>query len=84
MSETNVKPIRLGVTKWTYHKELSFASKYFTFSKILLQFKNLLHRVNLMVHNHTFRKQWSFICGCYSSMSILKAELQYQENGVLV
>ena len=28
-------------TKWTYHKERSFASNYF-FWKILLQFKNLI------------------------------------------
>ena len=28
-------------TKWTYHKERSFASNYFIFLKILSQFKNL-------------------------------------------
>ena len=28
--------------KWTYHKEQDFASNYFTFLKILFQFKNLL------------------------------------------
>ena len=42
VSEANVKTNRMVTTKWTYHKERSFASNYFTFSKILFQFKNLL------------------------------------------
>ena len=37
----------MGSTKWTYHKELSFASNYFIFLKILFQFKNLLYRDDL-------------------------------------
>ena len=41
LSETNVKAKRMGSRKWTYHKERSFASNYFIFSKILFQFKNL-------------------------------------------
>ena len=31
LSEANVKTNRMGITKWTYHKERSFASKYFIF-----------------------------------------------------
>ena len=29
LSETNVKKNRMATTKWTYHKEWSFASNYF-------------------------------------------------------
>ena len=42
LSEANVKTNRMATTKWTYHKEWSFASNYFIFLKILFQFKNLL------------------------------------------
>ena len=48
LSEANVKRTRMGSTKWTYPKERSFASNYFTFSKILFHFKNLVQRVDLM------------------------------------
>ena len=40
LSEANVKPNRIGDTKWTYHKEQSLAGNYFIFKKILFQFKN--------------------------------------------
>ena len=39
--EANVKTIRMVSTKWTYHKERSFASNYCIFSNILFQFQNL-------------------------------------------
>ena len=42
ISEANVKTNRMVTTKWTHHKEKSFASNYFIFLKILFQFKNLL------------------------------------------
>ena len=42
ISEANVKTNRMVRAKWTYHKERSFASNHFIFSKILFQFKNLL------------------------------------------
>ena len=42
LSEANAKTNRMGSTKWTYHKERSFASNFFIFSKILFQFKNLV------------------------------------------
>ena len=46
--EADVKRNRMSSTRWTYHKERSFASNYFIFFKILFQFKNLLQRVDLM------------------------------------
>ena len=48
LSEANVKTNRMATTKWTYHKEWSFASKYFIFLENLFQFKNLFNRINLM------------------------------------
>ena len=42
ISEVNVKTNRMVTIKWTYQKERSFASNYFSFLKILFQFKNLL------------------------------------------
>ena len=42
ISEVTVKTNKMVATKWTYHKEQSFASDYFIFLKILFQFKNLL------------------------------------------
>ena len=41
ISKANIKANRMVSTKWTYHKERSFASNYFIFLKILFQFKNL-------------------------------------------
>ena len=43
LSEANVKTSRIGSTKLTYHKERSFASNHFPFSKILFQFGNLIY-----------------------------------------
>ena len=42
LSEASVKANRMACTKWTYHKEQSFASNYFLFWKILFQFRNLV------------------------------------------
>ena len=41
ISEVNVKTNKMVSIKWTYHKERSFARKYFIFLKTLFQFKNL-------------------------------------------
>ena len=38
LPETNVKTNRMAATKWTYHKEWSFPSNYFTFLENLFQF----------------------------------------------
>ena len=48
LSEANVKTNRMGSTKLTYHKEQSFASNHFPFSKILFEYRNLIYRVDLM------------------------------------
>ena len=37
--EANVKTNRMATTKWTYHKEWSFASNYFIFWKICSSFR---------------------------------------------
>ena len=39
--EDNVKTSRMLSTKWTYHKEQSFAMNHFIFVEIFFQFKNL-------------------------------------------
>ena len=38
LSEANVKTNRMATTKWTYHKEWSFASNYLIFLENLVQF----------------------------------------------
>ena len=38
LSEVNVKTNKMATTKWTYHKEWSFASNYFIFLENLFQF----------------------------------------------
>ena len=42
LSEANVKTNRMGITKWTYHKEHSFSSSYFIFLKILFHYKSVI------------------------------------------
>ena len=46
LAEANAKSNRMGSTKWTYHKELSFASNYFFFKKncfsLRTSYKNLI------------------------------------------
>ena len=48
LSEANVRTNRVGSAKLTYHKEQSFASYHFPFSKILFQFRNLVYRDDLL------------------------------------
>ena len=68
-------------TKWTYHKEWSFASNYlFFFCKICSSFetswKELLWCTNDQnVNIRIFRKRWSLILGCFFPVSILKKSL---------
>ena len=45
--EANVKANRMGSTKWTYHKECTFANTYFLFLEIVFQHKNWLKIVDL-------------------------------------
>ena len=66
LSKANVKTNKMRHTKWTNHKEGSFASIYFNFLKILFHFKNLLLGIGFMYHLskcaiHTSLKRWSFI-----------------------
>ena len=48
LSEAIFKTNRIATTKWTYHKEWSFASSYFISLENLFEFLNLSVRVNLM------------------------------------
>ena len=48
MSEANVKTNRMVSIKWICKKERSFASNCLIFLKTLFQFKDLLHRVDLI------------------------------------
>ena len=74
ISEANIKTNRMASTKYTYHKERSFARNCFIFLNILSQFKNLLwswfdvpatqmiwctNDPNALVR--TFSTRWSFI-----------------------
>ena len=65
LSEVNVKTNRMGSTKWTYHKERSFASIYFFFVEsfsIRTYHKALIWSTNYPIsHIHTFWKRWGFI-----------------------
>ena len=40
--EANVKPNRMVISKWTYHKERSFASNYFIFLKFCFSSRGFL------------------------------------------
>ena len=44
LAEANAESRRMGSTKWTYHKELRFASNYFFFKKNCLRtsYKDLI------------------------------------------
>ena len=48
LSKANVKTNRMVTTKWTYHREWSFANNYLIFLENLFQFQNPLKRVNFM------------------------------------
>ena len=75
--EVNVKTNRMVNTKWTYHKERSFASNHFIFLKILLQFEDLYKNFVWCTHDWnahipTFCKRWSFIWRYFFIQSIFK------------
>ena len=84
LSEANVKTNRMGSTKLTYHKERSFASNHFPFSKILFQFRNLVYRVDLMYQPSKcpysyFSKALEFYFSVFFLMTILKKDLNAAE-----
>ena len=72
MSEPTVKVNRMRSTKWTNHKERSFAGNYFIFLKLFCfslrtSYKELIWCTNyLNVNIHTFRERWSFISFFYT------------------
>ena len=65
LSEANVKTNRMATTKWTYHKEWSFASNYFIF-------RTSWCTNDPNVHVRIFRKRLNLILGCFFSVSIPK------------
>ena len=74
LSEVSVKTNKMVTTKWTYHKEWSFASNCLFFLENFFQFWNFLERVNLMYQRpkcHIFHKRWSLILECFFPVSIL-------------
>ena len=71
LSEANVKTNRMATTKWTYHKERSFASNYFIFWKFCFSLRTSYKELicctnNPNAHICTFCKHWSFIWRCFS------------------
>ena len=73
----HIKTNKALSTKWTYHKERSFASSYFIFSKILFQFKASYKELIWCTNDPTahipiFCKRWSFIRRCFFPVRILK------------
>ena len=78
ISEANVKTNRMVSTKWTYHKERSFASNYFIFWRFCFSLRTSYKELiwctnNANAHICSFWKRWSFIWRCFFPMSILKA-----------
>ena len=76
LSEANFKTNRMATTKWTYHKESSFATNYLIFLKICSSFrtswKELIWCTNdPNVNIRIFRRRWSLILGCFFPVSIL-------------
>ena len=74
ISEANVKTKRKVSTKWTYHKEISFASNHIIFLRILLQFKNF-ERIDLMYQRFPVRV-W-LLPTCRGELSAVIARLMF-------
>ena len=73
MSEANVKTNRIVSTKWTYHKERSFAINHFIFFNFFFNFlfffsiqESLVKSCFDDVHVHTFRSRCNFIWRWFS------------------
>ena len=74
LSQANAKINRMRSTKWTCHKERSFASNYFLFWKfcfILRTFYKELIWCTNYPNVHVKLSLWNFIWGCFFPMSIL-------------
>ena len=68
---------RMAISRWTYHKERSFASNYFIFQKFCSSLRTLYNELiwctnHVNIHIQTFRTRWNFIWGCFFPVSILK------------
>ena len=71
------KLIQDSLSKWTCHKEHSFASIYFFFRKLCFSirtcYEELIWSANYPnIHVHTLWKHRTFIWGCFFPVSILK------------
>ena len=76
-SEAHVKTNKIATTKWTYHKEKSFASNCLCFSKLCVSLRTSYKELISCTNNPNSRvcticKQWSFIWRCFFAVSILK------------
>ena len=85
ISKANVQTNRVWSTKWTYHKERSFASKYFIFWKCCFNLKTFYRELiwclkDPNVHISTFCKSWSFIWQYFLPASILKQHWGWVEK----
>ena len=65
-SEAHVKTNKIATTKWTYHKEKSFASNCLCFSKLCVSLRTSYNELISCTNNPNARicticKQWSFI-----------------------
>ena len=85
LSEANVKTNRMGVQNGPISKNGALpVTKYFPFSKILFQFRNLVYRVNLMYQPSKcpysyFSKVLEFYFRVFFPVSILKIDLNAAE-----
>ena len=82
-SEANVKTNKMVTTKWSYHKERSFASTIcfwkFYFSLRTFYTELICCTNNPNAHVCTFCKHWSFIWRCFSPVSILNVFWQLKK-----
>ena len=76
MSGANIKTHGIMSTKWTYHKQRSFASNYLIFWNISFSlrssYKELIWCIkDPNVHIYTFHKRWNFIWWWFFPVRIL-------------
>ena len=74
--------------KWTFHKELSFASNCFIFWKFCFSLRTSYKELicctnNPNAHICTFCERCSFILRCFFSVSILKAQQIFEIETII-
>ena len=89
ISKANDKTNKVVATKWTYHKERSFASNCFIFWKFYFSsrtsYKELIcYANNINAHICTFCSRWSFIWRCFFPASILKQTCSRHDTHYMV